>query len=140
MTDLIALTQRLVKNIEWQLVPEDMSIDDCVPFVIDAIEYFYIMAGKALEYSDDLIIKEGGNPVAFNADFKMDERQYILVTAEIGFYRKAQSDVNELISYSTDAMTVANADKPFANLANMLENLRMKQLEIWHKMTRYNLL
>lgn len=141
MTDLIKWTERLIKNIEWQLVPEDMGIEDCVPFILDAIEYFYIMSGKAMQWSDELVIKDEADvPVTFNADFKMDERAYILVTAEIGFYQKVQSDVNELMSYSTDAMTVANADKPFANLDSMIEKLRGKQLEIWHKMTRYNML
>ncbi len=70
----------------------------------------------------------------------MDERLYILTTAMILFYQKVQSDVNELMSYTTDAMSVANADKPFGNLAAMIDNLKERQLMIWHKMTRYNLL
>lgn len=140
MTDLIALTEKLVENIEWQLVPVDMTIDDCVPFVIDAIQYFYIMSGQADRYSDDLIVYEDDSPIYFNADFKVDERMYILTTAQIEFYRKVQSDVSELMSYSTDAMTVANADKPYANLAGIIADLKGKQIEIWHKMTRFNLL
>lgn len=141
MTDLIAMTEKLVENIEWQLVPVDMTIDDCVPFVIDAIQYFYVMTGQANRYSDDLIIyQDGDTPAYFNADFQVDERLYILTTAQIEFYRKVQSDVSELMSYSTDAMTVANADKPYANLAGIINDLKGKQIEIWHKMTRYNLL
>lgn len=141
MTDLIALTERLISSIEWQLVPVDMTVDDCIPFVVEAIEFFYIMAGKALQYSDDLVVidEEAGTAV-FMADFQMDERQYILTTAMILFYQKVQSDVNELMSYTTDAMSVANADKPFGNLAGMIDNLKERQLMIWHKMTRYNLL
>ena len=141
MTDLIAMTEKLVENIEWQLVPVDMTIDDCVPFVIDAIQYFYVMTGQANRYSDDLIIyQDGDTPAYFNADFQVDERLYILTTAQIEFYRKVQSDVSELMSYSTDAMTGANADKPYANLAGIINDLKGKQIEIWHKMTRYNLL
>lgn len=141
MTDLIAMTEKLVENIEWQLVPVDMTIDDCVPFVIDAIQYFYVMTGQANRYSDDLIIyQDGDTPAYFNADFQVDERLYILTTAQIEFYRKVQSDVSELMSYSTDAMTVANADKPYVNLAGIINDLKGKQIEIWHKMTRYNLL
>lgn len=141
MTDLIAMTEKLVENIEWQLVPVDMTIDDCVPFVIDAIQYFYVMTGQANRYSDDLIIyQDEDTPAYFNADFQVDERLYILTTAQIEFYRKVQSDVSELMSYSTDAMTVANADKPYANLAGIINDLKGKQIEIWHKMTRYNLL
>ena len=141
MTDLIDWSEKLVSSIEWQLVPVDMTVDDCVPFIVEAIEFFYIMSGDALRYSDDLVITdEEAGTVMFDRDFKVDERQYILTTAMILFYQKVQSDVNELMSYTTDAMSVANADKPFANLAGMIDNLKERQLMIWHKMTRYNLL
>lgn len=141
MTDLLALTKRLVRAIEWQYVPEDLSVRDCVPFILDGIEYFYIMSGKSSKWSEDLIIRDdAGFPVSFNADFALDEKNYILTSAQIYFYQKVQSDVSELESYTTDAMSVANADKPFANLSGMIADLRARQIEIWHKMCRYNML
>lgn len=118
-----------------------MTIDDCVPFVLYGIQKLYVMTGRSSVYSDSLIIKDGsGNPIEFDGTFPLDEEMYVLVAAKISFYTKVQSDVNELESYTTDAMTVANADKPFKNIAEMLTDLKREQIEIWHKMPRYNML
>lgn len=123
------------------MVPTDMTIDDCTPFILYGIEKFYVMAGKAAQYSEDLIERDAdGLPVGFLADFPLDELLYIMATAKIAFYTKVQSDVSELESYTTDAMSVANADKPFANISAMLQDLKREQVEIWHKMVRYNML
>ena len=139
MTDLIRLATELAKRIEWQLVPEDLDIDDCVEFIIRGIRTLYIQIGEAAAYSEDLILlDENDKPVSFNRTFVLDEEEYILVSAMIDFYSKVQSDVSELESYTTDAMAVANADKPFANLSNMLDKLRSQQNKIWYKMVRYN--
>lgn len=139
MTDLIKLATELANRIEWQLVPEDLDIDDCVEFIIRGIRTLYIQIGEAAAYSDDLLIlDENDKPVSFARAFILDEEEYILVSAMIDFYSKVQSDVSELESYTTDAMAVANADKPFANLASMLDKLRSQQNKIWYKMVRYN--
>ena len=48
-------------------------------------------------------------------DFLIDEEAYILICAQIEFFRKVQSDVNNIVGYTTDALTVTNADKPYTN-------------------------
>ena len=69
-----------------------------------------------------------------------DEYEYVLTTAEMGFYRKVQSDVNRIVGYSTDAMTITNADKPYANLSQTLAELANRQRILYYKMVRYTLL
>lgn len=61
-----------------------------------------------------------------------------MTTAEISFYRKAQSDVDQLTSYSTDAMAVTHGDKPFANLQKKIEDTTREQDRIWYKMPRFH--
>lgn len=139
MTDIIALTERFVDDIEWQMVPEDLTVDDCVPFILNGIRDWYVWKGAAMQYSDSLLIRnEERETIMWNADFHIDEEQWIICDAAIRFYQKVQSDVNELESYTTDAMAVANADKPYKNLADMILNLKERRLELWHKMPRYN--
>ena len=66
MTDLIKQTKKLVNRIEWQEVPEDLDLDDMCDFILDAIEHFYVMAGKSAEYSEDLVVlDEDGKPQYF---------------------------------------------------------------------------
>lgn len=64
----------------------------------------------------------------------------MLTTAEIGFYRRVQSDVNRIVGYSTDAMTITNADKPYANISQTVAELLARQRILYYKMTRYTLL
>lgn len=53
-------------------------------FILDAIEHFYVMAGKSAEYSEDLVVlDEDGKPQYFKADFMLDEQRYILATAQL---------------------------------------------------------
>ena len=62
------------------------------------------------------------------------------MTAEIDLYRKAQTAVNELTSYTTDAMAVSHGDKPFANLQTTIMDAESRREKIWYKMIRYHLL
>ena len=70
----------------------------------------------------------------------MDEQEYVLTTAEIAFYKKVQASVDDITSYTTDAMSVTHGDKPFANLQQKITDLDMRQRMIWYKMARYNIL
>lgn len=70
----------------------------------------------------------------------MDEQEYVLTTAEIAFYKKVQASVDDITSYTTDAMSVTHGDKPFANLQQKITDLDARQRMIWYKMARYNIL
>ena len=70
----------------------------------------------------------------------LDEQEYVLTTAEIAFYKKVQASVDDLTSYTTDAMAVTHGDKPFANIQQKITDLDTRQRMIWYKMARYNIL
>lgn len=142
MTDLVKLVkEKQYPRIEWQPIPVDMTIDDLNKALVAAIEYFYMMAGKSAQYSDDLVIKDEEDvPIFFNADFELDERMFIIQTALVMFYEKAQTNLSEEKGYTTDAMAVTNAEKPFKNVGEIVEREKKEQTRIWHKMSRYNIL
>lgn len=91
----------------------------CV-FVARAIEHLYVVTGRALIFRDDLFVIEDGLYTAFKETLPLDEKWYVLLTAEIDFYTKVQTGVSDLTSYTTDAMSVSHGDKPFANLQQKL--------------------
>lgn len=62
------------------------------------------------------------------------------MTAEIQFLQKVQSSVDDLTSYTTDAMAVTHGDKPFANLQQKIDEAKERQKIIWFKMIRFHLL
>ena len=140
MTDITALAYRLYQRIEWQSVPETVAQDDLTTWISDGIRDLYVMTGRALNFSEDMFTKDGTVYVSFSDDLKLDEIEYVLATAEVMFYGKVQTTVNELVSYTTDAMAVAHGDKPFANLQQTMDDARKRQRMYWYKMIRYHLL
>lgn len=140
MTDVVNLARRLFQRIEWQSVPDAVGEDELIEFVADAIRYLYVMTGRTMQFTEDMFISEDGIYVQFAGDLMLDEQEYVLVTAEIAFYRKVQASVDNITSYTTDAMAVTHGDKPFANLQQKIADLDVRQRMIWYKMARYNIL
>ena len=129
MTELEQLAAELRQRTEWQETPMEMQPEDYQEIVRQAIRHLYVMTGRAEQYSASQI-------VSLNAD----EWEYVLTTAEIGFYRRVQSDVNRIVGYSTDAMSITNADKLYANISQTIAELLNHQRILYYKMTRYTFL
>lgn len=129
MTDLERLAMELKQRTEWQDVPVQLTEADYQEIVRQAIRHLYVMTGRSEQYDDETAI-------ILNAD----EYEYALTAAELAFYRKVQSDVNRIVGYSTDAMSITNADKPYANISQTIAELSNCQRILYYKMTRFVLL
>lgn len=140
MTDIVLQAERLYGRIEWQNVPDVVAKEDQTVLISDSIRNLYVMTGRALLFDENMFTKDEDMYISFSEDQKLDEQEYVLVIAEIDFYRKVQTSVNELTSYTTDAMAVAHGDKPFANLQQTIDNARTRARMQWYKMIRYHLL
>jgi hypothetical protein len=129
----------LYERIEWQNVPDVMAREDLTGIIADAIRDLYVMTGRALQFSESLFVKDDDLYLSLTEDLLLDEQEYVLVTAEIKFYQKVQTSVNQLTSYTTDAMALTHGDKPFANLQQTINDAKTKQKMYWFKMSRYHL-
>ena len=129
MTDMQRMAQELRQRTEWQDTPVELTEEDYLEIVRQAVRHLYVMTGRYTQYDDK-------TDIALSAD----EYEYVLTTAEIGFYRRVQSDVNRIVGYSTDAMTITNADKPYANISQTISELLNRQRILYYKMTRFVLL
>lgn len=129
MTDMEQLAQELRERTKWQDTPEEMSDAAYLEIVRQAVRHLYVMTGRAQQFDNSASVV-----------LSADEQEYTLTTAELGFYRKVQTDVNRIVGYSTDAMTITNADKPYANIAQTIAELSQRQRILYYKMTRYTLL
>ena len=139
MTDVIGLASRLFNRIEWQRVPDTVTREDLTEMIADAIRYLYVVTGRTEQFKDDMFTVSGGLYSTFSQTLLLDEQEYVLLTAEIGFYKKVQASVSDQVSYTTDAMSVAHGDKPFANIQQKLTDLERDRRIIWYKMIRYHL-
>ena len=129
MTDMQKMAEELRQRTEWQDTPVELAEEDYLEIVRQAVRHLYVMTGRYTQYDD--------NPAIV---LSADEYEYVLTTAEIGFYRRVQSDVNRIVGYSTDAMTITNADKPYANISQTVNELLNRQRILYYKMTRFVLL
>jgi len=138
MTDVVALTKRLYKRIEWQTVPDDIGQEDLSEFVAEAIQYLYVITGRSSQFSWSKFEKDDEMFISFEDDLNADEEQYVLVTAQIDFFAKVQADYSDMVSFTTNALSVTHGDKPFENLQNKLEGLEHERTKIWYKMNRFH--
>jgi len=143
MVNIETLANRLQRRTEWQKTPATLYLEDFCEIVHTALKHLYIVTGRAGGYDETKVSYDTGSPdmpISYDDTLLLDEEEWVLVTAEINFFRKVQTDVNNILGYSTDALTVTNADKPYANLDGTIRKLLDDQRIIYYKMVRYNLL
>lgn len=140
MTDIVDLASRQFTRIEWQNVPDTVTREDLTGFIADAIRYLYVLTGRATQFNESDFTADGDYYMEFAQDLLQDEKEYVLISAQIAFYQKVQTEVDAITSYTTDALSVTHGDKPFANLQTMITDLQSRQRMIWYKMTRYHML
>ena len=143
MTDLDMLAKRLFNKIKWQNTPEQIGADDLVDLICDAIRMLFVISGRTNLFSEDMFIydeedPDRASPVSFAYDFLIDEIEWILLSAQIEFYKTCQSNVDDLTSYTTDAMAVSHGDKPYKNLGETLDRLTDERNVVWTRMVRFN--
>lgn len=137
MTYLSELIEELKDDTAWQRTPEMLANSDYRKMIVNAIKTLFIDTGRASEYSKERLTKDEDDKEIFNYDFGIDEEKYILLVAKINFFKRVQSDVNNIVSYSTDALTVTAADKPYAHLQDTIGQLENERRIVFYKMSRF---
>lgn len=138
MTNITDIAHRLFRKIKWQEVPEEVNHEDLVDLVCDAIRKLYVISGRTFTFSEDLFIEGDQNDIVFQNDMEIDEVEWVLLESQIEFYKTCQSNVDDLTSYTTDAMAVTHGDKPFKNIGETIDRLKAEQNVIWTRMVRFN--
>lgn len=136
MTSIKELAERLAEEVRWQKTPVSLTEEDYQDIIIKAIKRLYIDTGRASEFNTSMIQEVGWEQV-FTEDLPIDEEEYVLICAQIGFFNQVKADVNNIVGYTTDALSVTNADKPYANMKDTLEKLENDRRITYYKMVRY---
>lgn len=147
MTDLGALCKRIYEKIEWQRFPvgfteaqkEEMILNE----LIEAIKDLFVVTGRALEYYDYEYIyeeQEDGTliPSEFTYELLLDEELYVLCKAQVGIFGKVRAQYNDLLGYTTNALTVTNADKPYTYITGTIDELEADMRRYYYKMVRFS--
>ena len=68
----------------------------------------------------------------------LDEEMYVLCKAQMFVYSKVRTQYSDILGYTTNALTVTNADKPYSYLTGTINELK-EQLKIYYyKMVRFS--
>lgn len=111
--------------------------------IVKAIRRVWVDTGRALSFSKDMIVYDKDvqeMPVGFKEEIKLDEYEAVMLAAQIEFFRMVQSDVNNIVGYTTDALSITNADKPYANIQQTLMDLENRYKSVVYKHVRYMML
>lgn len=139
MIDITAMATELHARVEWQKTPEEVYQDDLAGYILLGIKDLLIMTGRAMLFTNDAITFEDETPVAYDSTLLADEQEYVLVVAQIAFFSKVKTDVNNHVGYTTDALSVTHADKPYRYLSETIADLEQRKRTLWFKMARYNI-
>jgi len=133
------VAEELKELTAWQETPEKLDTSDYVKMVVRAIKKFFVDINHPTDYDPYLWTTNDKNETCYDRDFPLDEEEYIKILCRMEFFQRVQMDVNNSFGYSTNALTVTNADKPYANLKDTLEDIQHERRIAFNKMIRYTL-
>lgn len=141
MLDITKMAERLKTETAWQKVPTVLEDSDYIEMIVNGLKRLLIDTGRAKEYDSALLNENTENGVVtYDSDFLVDEEEYIFIAAKLNFYRQVANDVNNIVGYTTDALSVTNSDKPYANLKDTMEKLDNERRILYYKMARFVML
>lgn len=139
MLNITELANELQELTAWQDTPTTLAAEDYIRIVQRAVRNFFVDINRASEFSKDKYIVDDDDNIFYDRDFMADEEVYILILCKIEFFQRVQTDVNNAFGYTTNALTVTNADKPYKNLSETLNGLYNERRIKFNKMVRYTL-
>lgn len=138
MLNVTELAMELQEITAWQETPYPMKPSDYVKIVNRAVKRFFRDINHPAEFDASLYVNEDGD-LKYNRDFLIDEEDYIMILCQLEFFKRVQMDVNNSFGYTTDALSITNADKPYANLKDTIGDLEHERRICFNKMVRYTL-
>lgn len=77
-------------------------------------------------------------PSEFTYTLLLDEELYVICCAQIDIFGKIRAQYNDLLGYTTNALTVTNADKPYSYLTGTIAELEDQKKMYYYKMVRFS--
>lgn len=134
MTDLKPLVEDMMRATAWQRTPQEVTYGDYVNMIIGGLKHLYLITGRGDSYVDTMV---DADAETFSADLNLTEKMIVLYASQIEFFEKVRADKNAIVGYTTDALSVTNADKPYQYLSQTIDELRQKIRVAYYKLVSY---
>ena len=101
----------------------------------------YVDTNRAAAYKNASLSEDPETgEVFFSEDLDIIEEEYALICGQISFLNWIKGKYAGIVGYSTDAITITNADKPYSNVKDALAGLENDRRIIYYKMVKYTIL
>lgn len=134
---LAPLVDELRRLTKWQRTPQAIEYEEHLTMIINGIKYLYALTGRDQLFREDMFDVDTPAEAEFDGTLNITEELIVMCAAQIEFYEKVRADKNAIVGYTTDALSVTNADKPFQYLTGTIEELQQKIRTAFYKLTPY---
>jgi len=131
-TSISDIKDTLIDNTMFQRTPADLTDTQYLDMAIRGCKRFYIDTG--IESNWDTEYTSGDSPT-LSRTLTILEQEYCLVAAEIEYFKIVSYYWNTLVGYTTNALSITNADKPFSFMKSIIKEKETYLVELFHKMT-----
>ena len=138
MVSITELAQELKTLTEFQQTPRMLTDEEYESYVTEGLKKLFIDTGRADSY-DRTKLCYVDDELMYDQDLSITEIEYIKIVSQIWFLKILRASVNEMVSYSTDALTVTQGDKPYANITGTLNELEKERRIVYYKMVPYTI-
>ena len=136
MFDIEEMATELHNETSWQSTPMPVYQEDYIKYVIQAIKKFYVDVNHPDEYNRTLFITDEYDRIHYDYDFDILQEEYIFILSKMFFFRKVYTDLSgdNAMSYTTDALSVTGAKEGYKSIQQVLDDLEMERIRVFHKM------
>lgn len=139
MLNITDMAEELSEITAAQETPETFTANDYVKIVVRAVKQFFVDINYPEEYHSESWITNDEGKLCYDRDFTVTEERYVEILAQLKFFQLCSLQYSGWVGYSTDALTVTNADKPYTNLKGKVDDLEHERRIVFNKMIRYTL-
>lgn len=137
-TSISELVEELKFNTRMQQTDVPYTDEDYLKNVKHGLKQLFIDTQRTSFYNKNAYYDNDGE-VFYPYELNATEEEYVLLVSMQAFYKQVASSYMGLMNYSTDALSVQHADKPYENAKHCLEDLESKIRKVYYKMVAYTM-
>ncbi len=138
-TDIAVLAEEIKQASRGQKTPLPLTDNDWMAYAIDGYKQLYIDIGIQT-WEDDFEIQKDvsgtGEETAryiLHRKFDLRETRYAFLSGRIAFYTSIAATVNNIASYSTDALSVTGVKNMWSNVNGDREKLMAERQNLFYQ-------
>ena len=131
MTSLVEIQTALTSNVKFQVTPIAMVSADYLAFTIQGVKRLYVDKGA----EDTFLTEFNKTTNIISRDLSLTEIEYATICAELAFRNQIKNDINAIVGYSTNAISITGANSPYKNAEATILSLETRLSKLAFKFT-----